>query len=966
MKKTITLLFLVLSMSVASAQDTLTATQMREDFNYMMEQYERIHPNPTWSLGEERYNELKQQTLARLDHPMTQLDYWRIIARWNQHFDGHTHVGWPTIPPMPAGEMAFPPKSIVQYRNNKLFFSAYEAMPDSLRGCEILSINGHPSAEIIDSVMPYVSHESEAHINNVILRSLYWFYQAFYGYSSQMEFLYRTTDGENTVLLDRRILYTWLVQVGDMGEIGGVGVRDCPWHFSIFPEQGIALFEFNTCGPNDKFPQFDSVVAACIDSVNHYGINHLFVDISHNSGGNDAFCKRFLCHLDGLTDKVAAMDMTDTEMGTIAHPEEKRVKMFFYPKSPSYGGKLYFIQSQFTYSAAILLANMAKQYRLGPVIGEETGGLTTTFTRHNPISLPNSGLTFYCSDKQFRHIGTTGPHGVLPDIPLEIGYKYLFRSFTPEELQQMIETAQSEQWKAYLDICGQFRTEMTPCEKTELYARMDSLFDGHMPDYNNLYNYMISSFLCGDTMTFKKQLVRATDWKCWNSKLIETWDAVDFLKKEKDWNQLDSLSKIYGTKKIYPYIDSLEAMVERDQAIRSELHNPNLSIEQKDSIFTQWQIIDSTNLTLLKSLINRYGFPTWERVGYTGCRNAWLIAQHAIPYIYDFEKEYRKAVMDNNATKNLLAYLEDRSRTMRGLPQLYGTQLATNPKDYLPISDIKNVNSRREEIGLEPLNDYLKRMSIDINDYFILQDTSEPNYIDFYYIGNKLEPWGVIKAQGYLDENEFDKASVLYCHVFHNTYPFIRDLKRFVSTLIMNGGKSDQYLFISTYEVLERMVLCGYEPDAWLQSLPDTLTAPLLADYANLRAEYLRYLNHEDDAELTAALASRADFEVLLRSGKTYHRYELDAWNHAYPMLQKMTDELTKGDYEEFFALLWREVERGNLHAEDYASLYDHTYYRLHGKDWYGTLAASDKHIRTAKPKALNERRRAACLPPIK
>ena len=94
-----------------------------------------------------------------------------------------------------------------------------------------------------------------------------------------------------------------------------------------------------------------------------------------------------------------------------------------------------------------------------------------------------------------------------------------------------------------------------------------------------------------------------------------------------------------------------------------------------------------------------------------------------------------------------------------------------------------------------------------------------------------------------------------------------------------------------------------------------------------------------------------------------------------------MTDELTKGDYEEFFALLWREVERGNLHAEDYASLYDRTYYRLHGKDWFGTegrrpsveptLAAgvpsarptTDKHIRTAKPKTLNERRRAACLP---
>ena len=426
--------------TVASAQDTLTPAQMREDFNYMMEQYERIHPNPTWSLGEVRYNELKKQTMAQLDHPMTQLDFWRIIARWNQYFDGHTQVGFPpTAPRMPEGMMVFPPYSIVQYRNGKLRFSSYDGMPDSLRGCEITSIDGHPATEIVDSILPYISHESEAYLNTIVLRSLNVYYNLFFGYSPQMTFAYRTAGGERSVVLDRRILYEWLVQVGDKGNIGGTGPRDIPWHFSIFPEQSIALFEFNTCGPNDKFPQFDSVVAACIDSVNHYGINHLFVDISHNGGGNDAFCKRFLCHIDGLPDTVAVMDVTDTEMGTVANPEEKRVKMSFTPKCPLYGGKLYFIQSQFTYSAAILLANMAKQYRLGTVIGEETGGLTTTFTRHNSIMLPNSGLTFYCSDKQFRHFGTTGSRGVLPDISLEIGYKYLFRSFTPEELQQMIE-----------------------------------------------------------------------------------------------------------------------------------------------------------------------------------------------------------------------------------------------------------------------------------------------------------------------------------------------------------------------------------------------------------------------------------------------------------------------------------------------------------------------------------------------
>ncbi|MBP5677285.1 MAG: hypothetical protein J6W88_02165, partial [Bacteroidales bacterium] len=243
MKKTSTLLFLVLSMSVASAQDTLTPSQMREDFSYMMEQYERIHPNPTWSLGEESYSELKQQTLAQLDHPMTQFDFWRIIARWNQHFDGHTQVGFPpTAPRMPEGMMVFPPYSIVQYRDGKLRFSSYDGMPDSLRGCEITSIDGHPATEIVDSILPYISHESEAYLNTIVLRSLNVYYNLFFGYSPQMTFAYRTAGGERSVVLDRRILYEWLVQVGDKGNIGGTGPRDIPWHFSIFPERGVALF----------------------------------------------------------------------------------------------------------------------------------------------------------------------------------------------------------------------------------------------------------------------------------------------------------------------------------------------------------------------------------------------------------------------------------------------------------------------------------------------------------------------------------------------------------------------------------------------------------------------------------------------------------------------------------------------------------------------------------------------------
>ena len=52
--------------------------------------------------------------------------------------------------------MVFPPYSIVQYSDGKLCFSAYDGMPDSLRGREITSIDGHPASEVVDSILDYI------------------------------------------------------------------------------------------------------------------------------------------------------------------------------------------------------------------------------------------------------------------------------------------------------------------------------------------------------------------------------------------------------------------------------------------------------------------------------------------------------------------------------------------------------------------------------------------------------------------------------------------------------------------------------------------------------------------------------------------------------------------------------------------------------------------------------------------
>ncbi len=557
-------------------------------------------------------------------------------------------------------------------------------------------------------------------------------------------------------------------------------------------------------------------------------------------------------------------------------------------------------------------------------------------------------------------------------------------------VSSFVANAQSEQWKAYLDICGQFRADMTPCEKMELFARIDSLFDGYIPVRSVEMNYMEAALQCGDTATFKRLAFRVVRWKGWNPLVFYYTDQYKFLKDCDWWPELDSIQQAIHGRKDYSYAETLHQMQQEDQAVRRAFHNRSLTPAEEDSLGRRMRDVDSANLVKLKWLIDTLGFPLWDRVcSYgSGSADAWLVAQHMHPWFqYGYVKQLRQAVADTNADPSNLAYLEDRLRTGRGLPQLYGTQFTSTGENnrivwQCPVADIKNVNIRRGQMLMPPLEDYIEGyLKSSTEDGMLDSDNPltemDDDYVRYYYLGDQFSllpmdmQQGVTDAVAYTATGDYCAAIPIFCSRFSNHYPFVRDLKHYLECLLRSECVGDQYCYISHYEVLERMVLCGYEPDTWLQSLPDTLSVPLLADYANLRDEYLRYLNHEDDALLSAALANRADFEALLRSGKNYHRYELDAWNHAYPLLQKMTDELTKGDYEEFFALLWREVERGNLHAEDYASLYDRTYYRLHGKDWYGTLAAgvpsarptTDKHIRTAKPKTLNDRRRAACLP---
>lgn len=130
----------------------------------------------------------------------------------------------------------------------------------------------------------------------------------------------------------------------------------------------------------------------------------------------------------------------------------------------------------------------------------------------------------------------------------------------------------------------------------------------------------------------------------------------------------------------------------------------------KDSVFTK-------NKKRAEEIFNQHGFPGFDLVGEKGAHDFWLIVQHC-----DFDPAFQSAVLKdmkaeidkNNASKKNYAYLIDRVNKNIGKKIIYGTQVTYSEGQAIsiPLEDPANVNKRRAEVGLEPLEEYLNVMTI--------------------------------------------------------------------------------------------------------------------------------------------------------------------------------------------------------------------------------------------------------------
>lgn len=138
------------------------------------------------------------------------------------------------------------------------------------------------------------------------------------------------------------------------------------------------------------------------------------------------------------------------------------------------------------------------------------------------------------------------------------------------------------------------------------------------------------------------------------------------------------------------------------------------NIRPADSAAAKYQRVIRTNFPIIKSIIDKHGFPGYDLAGKEGSANYFLLVQHS-DFNVDFQKRalklMKKQVDKKNASGSTYAFLVDRVELNSGKKQIYGTQvqMGRSGTKLKPCIDTLNLDKRRKAVGLMPIKEYLQK-----------------------------------------------------------------------------------------------------------------------------------------------------------------------------------------------------------------------------------------------------------------
>jgi hypothetical protein len=424
----------------SQAATSVARTDAEEDMRQFFSTLQRVHPDLLAKVTMEDYLKLKQQTrmevLAKADPKgqvrVVDLAYALYYAAAFFH-DGHTSVQ-STFPDLDESNTRFP-GFLLNYADGAFVVTA--ARKRAMEGMELLAVNGKPVREFLQPVLDRCSGETEVSKADGFTRSqCFWYnFSHLCGSAGSLTLKLRDAEGkESEQQVETLSAPEFRKLVPAVGN-GAPDPRPGTW-VEFLDADRIAHFIYPSFIPSDPEKK---KVDAIFREIKDRKSRDLIIDLRGNGGGNSEmgnyiisylyagkFCAFSKMRVKLSRDLLSSPDWKEAPEEYRSPDLEGMVITAFETEAPAskpdafFSGRVYLLVDGGTFSSASDFATMFRDYRVGTILGSETGGLPVSFGECFGFALDHSGIRCSVSCKQFfgpRPRPGDDEHGVLPDIP---------------------------------------------------------------------------------------------------------------------------------------------------------------------------------------------------------------------------------------------------------------------------------------------------------------------------------------------------------------------------------------------------------------------------------------------------------------------------------------------------------------------------------------------------------------------
>ena len=380
-----------------------------EDLAYLSQQIVNLHPDPFFGTDEAKFVAMRDwidRNLSAMDRSQIILSFMRLVALVGvSGHDGHSGL-WPYQPP--ANFHLYPLR--LHWFSDGVY--VVDAEPSAeLLGAKLETINGHPVADLLSAVDPFISRDGPMWVRSwAPIHIVSPEFQQALGFGSddgQALFGYSIDGQQRSISLQpishdeyhaRFPMMLWTAALPAAEKPRYLHREDDYFWFEEWPGSKTLYFQYNAITrENKEGKSLKKVVRELKRIIDSGRVDRLVVDVRSNGGGDNTAYGKLLNFLGD--------------------------DPFFEDE-----GRLYIVIGRITFSAGVNFVTDAERRTNAIFVGEPTGGSPNQYGDAKGFELPNSGIRARVSTRYWNKAGDTDQRlDHQPDIAVPISSAEYFQ-----------------------------------------------------------------------------------------------------------------------------------------------------------------------------------------------------------------------------------------------------------------------------------------------------------------------------------------------------------------------------------------------------------------------------------------------------------------------------------------------------------------------------------------------------------